>query len=307
MPGTPVQLTWSREEDMRHDFYRPGAIARFRGAVKDGRAVLLDGQIAAQSTTRQAGQRLAGFAPPGPDKGHVEGAFDQPYAIPNYRIRGYLAEMDIPVGFWRAVGNSFNGFFHDTFLDEMAHAAGADPLEFRLSMMREAHAPSAGTLEAVREMSGWTGQTPDGIGRGVGFTYSFGCPVAQVVEVIDEGGLIRINRAWIAADVGLALDPGNIRAQLEGGMIYGLSAAVFGQITFAGGAVEQGNFPDYDALRLHNSPLIETRILQSNRHMSGVGEPGTPPAMPALANALFDLTGTRARRLPLLDQFDLLT
>ena len=307
MPGTPVQLTWSREEDMRHDFYRPGAIARFRGAVRDGRAVLLDGQIAAQSTTRQAGQRLAGFAPPGPDKGHVEGAFDQPYAIPNYRIRGYLAEMDIPVGFWRAVGNSFNGFFHDTFIDELAHAAAVDPLEFRLSMMREAHAPSAGTLEAVREMSGWTGQTPDGIGRGVGFTYSFGCPVAQVIEVIDEGGLIRINRAWIAADVGLALDPGNIRAQLEGGMIYGLSAAIFGQITFADGAVEQGNFPDYDALRLHNCPLIETRILETNRHMSGVGEPGTPPAMPALANALFDLTGTRARSLPLMDQFDLLT
>jgi isoquinoline 1-oxidoreductase beta subunit len=306
LPGTPVQLTWSREEDMRHDFYRPGAIARFRGAVKDGRAVLLDGQIAAQSTTRQAGQRLAGMAPPGPDKGHVEGAFDQPYGIPNYRIRGYLAEMDIPVGFWRAVGNSFNGFFHDTFIDELAHAAGADPLEFRLSMMRGEHAPSAGTLEAVREMSGWTGQTPDGIGRGVGFTYSFGCPVAQVVEVIDEGGTIRINRAWIAADVGLALDPGNIRAQLEGGMIFGLSAAAFGQITFADGAVEQGNFPDYDGLRLHNSPLIETRILETNKHMSGVGEPGTPPAMPALANALFDLTGTRARSLPLQDVFSLL-
>ena len=174
-------------------------------------------------------------------------------------------------------------------------------------MMREAHAPSAGTLEAVREMSGWTGQTPDGVGRGVGFTYSFGCPVAQVIEVIDEGGTIRINRAWIAADVGLALDPGNIRAQLEGGMIFGLSAAVFGQITFADGAVEQGNFPDYDALRLHNTPMIETRILETNRHMSGVGEPGTPPAMPALANALFDLTGTRARSLPLLEQFPLLT
>ncbi len=307
MPGTPVQLTWSREEDMRHDFYRPGAIARFRGAVQDGRAVLLDGQIAAQSTTRQAGQRLAGMSPPGPDKGHVEGAFDQPYAIPNYRIRGYLAELDIPVGFWRAVGNSFNGFFHDTFMDELAHAAGANPLEFRLAMMQDEHAPSAGTLAAVREMSGWTGQTPQGVGRGVGFTYSFGCPVAQVVEVTDEDGTIRISRAWIAADVGLALDPGNIRAQLEGGMIFGLSAAAFGQITFSDGAVEQSNFPDYDAIRLHNCPVIETRILQTNRHMSGVGEPGTPPAMPALANALFDLTGTRARSLPLMDQFNLLT
>jgi isoquinoline 1-oxidoreductase beta subunit len=155
-------------------------------------------------------------------------------------------------------------------------------------------------------MSGWTGKTPDGVGRGVGYTYSFGTPVAQVIEVVQEEGGIRINKAWIACDVGLALDPGTIEAQMVGGMIYGLSAACFGEITFAEGEVEQFNFPDYDALRIYNTPVTEVRVLEANRYMGGVGEPGTPPAMPALGNALFDLTGKRARELPLSKIFDLL-
>lgn len=306
VPGTPVQLMWSREEDMTHDFYRPGALARLRGGVKDGKAVLYDAKVAAQSTTQQAGYRMLGVPMAGPDKGHVEGGFDQPYAIPNYRYAGYLADLDIPVGFWRSVGSSFNGFIHDSFIDELAHTAGRDPLDFRLEMMRDEHAPSANTLRAVREMSGWTGKSPEGVGRGVAFTYSFGCPVAQVIEVVDEGGTIRIARGWIAADVGQALDPSIIEAQLTGGMIFGLSAAVHGQITFDAGAVEQQNFPDYNALRMHNAPRMEVKIFEENQHISGIGEPGTPPSMPALANALFDLTGRRARRLPLADQFNLL-
>lgn len=306
MPDTPVQLTWSREEDMRHDFYRPGAVARYRGAVKDGKAVLLDGQIAAQSCTQQSMARWLGLPAAGPDKGTVDGAFNQPYAIPNYRIRGYLADLDIPVGFWRSVGASMNGFMFDCFLDEMAHAAGRDPLDFRLDLARSAHAPSAAVLEAVRDMSGWGGATPDGTGRGVGFCYSFGVPTAMVIEVQDMDGKIAMTRAWIAADVGVALDPGTLEAQLTGGMVYGLSAACFGEITFAEGAVEQANFPDYDALRIHNTPMTEVRILENQDHITGVGEPGTPPAMAALGNALFDLTGTRARRLPLIRDFDLL-
>ncbi len=307
MQGTPVQVTWSREEDMTHDFYRPGALARFRGAVKDGRAVLLDGRIAAQSPVFQVMDRIAGLPGAGPDKVLVEGAFNQPYAIPNYRIRGHIADLAIPVGFWRSVGNSHNGFFFDTFLDEMAHAAGRDPLDFRLELMRDEFAPGAACLEAVREMSGWTGQTPDGTGRGVGFTYSFGTPVAQVVEVVQEGSAIRIARAWIACDVGLALDPGNIEAQMVGGMIQGLSAAAHEAITFEGGTVQQQNYPDYDMLRMHTAPRTEVRILQTNRHMGGVGEPGTPPAMAALGNALFDLTGIRAREMPFARTFPLAT
>jgi isoquinoline 1-oxidoreductase beta subunit len=305
MPGTPVQLTWSREEDMTHDFYRPGAIARFTGAVKDGKAVMLDGQIAGQSATHQALNRWMGLPPGGADKVHVDGAFNQPFAIPNYRVRGHLAELDIPVGFWRSVGASFNGVFHDTFIDEMAHAAGRDPLDFRLELVRAEHAASAGVIEAVRDMSGWTGKTPDGVGRGVGFTYSFGTPVAQVIEVVGENGTIRINKAWIACDMGIALDRGIIEAQMIGGMVYGLSAACYEEITFAGGAVEQQNFPDYDAIRMHTAPITEVSILENNAHMGGAGEPGTPPSMPALGNALFDLTGRRARELPFRKSFDL--
>lgn len=304
--GTPVQLSWSREEEMTHDFYRPGSMARFRGAVKDGGAVLLDGQIAGQSPTRQAMNRWLGIAPGGPDSAIADGAFNQPYGIPNYRIRGYAADLQIPVGFWRSVGASINGFFMESFMDEMAHAAGADPLAFRLELARKEWEPAARVLEAVRDMSGWTGTTPDGTGRGVAMTYSFGTPVAQVIEVAEEDGLIRLKQAWIAADLGVALDPLNLEAQMFGGMAFGLSAAMFGEITFAGGAAEQSNFPDYGGIRMHTMPAVEVRILETQEHIGGAGEPGTPPAAPALANALFDLTGKRARRLPLMHDFDLL-
>ncbi|WP_424986006.1 molybdopterin cofactor-binding domain-containing protein [Microbulbifer sp. S227A] len=306
MPDTPIQVTWSREEDMQHDFYRPAAIGRFRGAVKDGKAVLLDGGIAAQSCTQQAMGRWLGAPAAGPDKTTVDGAFNAPYAIPNFRIRGYLAELAVPVGFWRSVGASVNGFLLDSFVDEMAHAAGRDPLDFRLQMARAEWEPAAACLETVRDMSGWTGKTPDGVGRGVGFTYSFGTPVAQVIEVVDEDGTIRINKAWIACDLGIVLDRGIVEAQMIGGMNYGLSAACYGEITFSDGAVEQLNFPDYDAIRMHTAPATEVAILENKPHISGAGEPGTPPSMPALGNALFDLTGTRVRDLPFSKHFDLL-
>ncbi|WP_291729993.1 molybdopterin cofactor-binding domain-containing protein [Leisingera sp. F5] len=306
MPGTPVQLTWSREEDMRHDMYRPGALARMRGAVKDGQAVLLDGKVAAASPVAQAMKRLADLPQAGPDKVHVEGFFNAPYAIPNFRAAGHLADIRIPVGFWRSVGNSFNAFFVESFIDEMAHAAGADPLEFRLDLARREWAPAAAVLDAVKEMSGWTGQTPAGTGRGVALCYSFGTPVAEVIEVVEDDGSIRIANAWIACDVGQAIDPEIVKAQMFGGMAYGLSAACFGEITFADGAAEQGNFPDYDAIRMHTMPRTEVQVLETQTQLGGVGEPGTPPAAPALANALFDLTGKRARQLPLMHEFDLM-
>jgi isoquinoline 1-oxidoreductase beta subunit len=305
-PGTPIRMTWSREEDMRHDFYRPAAMAQFRGVVADGKAQLVDGKIAAPSVTHNSSLRLVGQIPPGPDRGHVEGAADQPYGIPNYRITGHLTDLQVPLGFWRSVGNSFNGFFFDTFIDEMAHAAGTDPLEFRLAMARAEHAPSAGVIETVGEMSDWGREKSDDIGRGIGFTYSFGTPVAEVVEVEDTGNGIRINKCWIACDVGTALDPSIIEAQMTSGAVYGFSAAMQGEITFSDGAAEQYNFPDYDAMRMHNVPEFEVRILETSPHLGGVGEPGTPPSMPALGNALFDLTGTRARELPLIKTFDLI-
>ena len=296
MPGVPIKTTWSREEDMRHDKYRPAALARFKGVVKDGAAVMLDGQLASQSV----------MPIPGPNRENVTGSFDQPYGIPNYRMRGYLADLKVPVGYWRSVGASSNGFVFDCFIDEMAHAADRDPLEFRLELVRHEHEPSAKVLEALKEMTNWAGKTPDGVGRGVAFTYSFGTPVAEAVEVRDTDTGIKITKCWIAADPGLALDPSIVEAQLTGGAIYGLSAAAMGEITFADGEVEQFNFPDYDALRMHNAPEFEVRVLENNSFLGGIGEPGTPPAAPALANALFDLTGTRARELPLSNTFDLI-
>ena len=305
VPGTPVKVTWSREEDMRNDFYRPAAMARYRGIVHDGTAVMLDGQIAAPSVMKSLGKRT-GMSIPGPDRETLSGSFDQPYGIPNFRMRGYLTDLDVPLGFWRSVGNSMNGFFFDSFIDEMAHAAGRDPLEFRYELIVKEHAPSAYLLEAVREMSGWTGQTPEGVGRGVGFTYSFGSPVVEVVEVHQTDAGIRISDCWIAADVGVALDPGNLEAQLIGGALYGLSAAIMQEITFDQAEAEQFNFPDYDALRMHNTPRFHVSVHENNRYIGGVGEPGTPPAASALANALFDLTGVRARELPLMHHFDLI-
>ncbi|MCK0094016.1 molybdopterin-dependent oxidoreductase [Yoonia sp. F2084L] len=306
IPGTPIRMTWSREEDIRRDFYRPAAIAQFRGVVQNGTAALLDGKIAAPSVFHNSSLRQLGTVPPGPDRLHVEGAADQPYAIPNFRIAGHLTDIDVPLGFWRSVGASINGFMLDTFIDEMAHAAGADPLQFRLDLARAEHAPSAGVIEAVGDMSGWTGATPDNIGRGIGFNFSFGTPVAEVVEVEDTGNGIKINKCWIAADLGTVLDPSIAEAQMTSGAIYGFSAAMQGEITFFDGMAEQSNFYDYDAMRMHNVPEFEVRLLETNPFMGGAGEPGTPPSMPALGNALFDLTGTRARELPLIKTFDLI-
>jgi isoquinoline 1-oxidoreductase beta subunit len=302
MPGTPVKLTYSREEDMTQDFYRPAAIARLSGRLEGGKATALWGRTAAPSAARNALGRLIGFAPPGPDRATVEGGFDQPYGLPNYRYDGHTADLTVPLGFWRSVGNSMNAFFLESFIDEMAHAAKIDPLAFRLDLMMDTHAPSATLLETVRDMSDWDALKRPGFGRGVAFCYSFGTPVAQVLEVQDTSAGIKITRAWIACDPGLAMDPGIVEAQMTGAMVYGLSAAVQGAITFADQHVVEQNFPDYDPLRMHTTPSFEVKVLQNNGtfgHIGGAGEPGTPPAAPALANALYDLTGKRGRSLPL--------
>lgn len=305
VPGTPVLVSWSREEDMTHDVYRPAALARGTVWVQGGRMAGMDLSLSAPAITAQTLKRMTGMGGGGPDRPLTEGAWDQPYAIPNARVRGYAADLAVPVGFWRSVGHSQNCFFLESLIDEAAHAAGADPLDFRLAHMREVHAPSAAVLEAVGDLSGWRAGKRPGTGRGVAFCHSFGTPVAQVIEVERRGNAIALTRAFIACDPGIALDPAIIEAQMIGGMVYGLSAAMLGEITFEGGAVQERNFPDYDALRQTGMPDTQVRIVASGRRIGGVGEPGTPPAAPALANALFDLTGQRIRRLPLRHAFDL--
>ncbi|CUH80040.1 xanthine dehydrogenase family protein molybdopterin-binding subunit [Tropicibacter naphthalenivorans] len=299
MPGTPINVVWSREEDMTHDFYRPAAIGRFSGAVENGKPVSIDAQIASPAVSAQALERWMGTAPGGPDRAIVDGSFNQPYGVPNYCVTGFATSVTPPVGFWRAVGTSFNGFFHESFMDELAHAAGADPMQMRLDLTRDEWLPAFYCLEAVRDMCNWTGETPEGVGRGLALTYAFGTPVAMVIEVQDQDGAIRLTNAWIAADPGVALDPGNIEAQLTGAMVYGLSAAMGEEITFANGAVEQLNFPDYEPLRMSQMPNTQVTILENQERIGGIGEVATPPAAPALANALFDLTGQRVRELPL--------
>ena len=303
MDGKPVQVVWTREEDMRHDMYRPGAVCEASAVVgADGNSSVMF-KVAGQSTMASAFGRLAGaVAPPGNDKTIVDGLWDQPYDLADYRASGVPVDMDIPVGFWRSVGHSHNPYFHESFLDEIAHASSQDPLEMRLKLM-EKYPTALGVMQAVKEMSGWaTPLSAEGVksrGRGVAFCLSFGTWVAQVIQVADTENGIRIEKVWCAADIGTALDPENVKAQMMSGIIYGLSAAMGQEITFAEGAVEQGNFDTYDAMRMYQCPDIEVRVLEASSKMGGAGEPGTPPSLPALANAIFAATGKRIRQLPL--------
>jgi isoquinoline 1-oxidoreductase beta subunit len=294
--GKPVKLTWRREEDMTQDFFRPAAVARLRGSTGAGTVQALDVRVASPSVLESQGGRL-GIAMPGPDKLIAEGTYDQPYAIPHYRATGYRTPALLPISSWRSVGNSYNGFFMESFIDELAAQAGADPMALRLSLIN--HEPSRLVLAAVAEMSEWGKPLDKGRGRGVAFHFSFGVPVAEVVEVTAAKDSIRIDKVFVAADVGIALDPRNIEAQLQSAVIFGLSAAMFGEISFAKGAVEQTNFHQYPVLRMGQSPQISVRILQGGGAIRGIGEPGTPPAAPALANAIFSATGRRIRELPL--------
>lgn len=296
MEGTPIKLTWSREEDMTHDFYRPAAMARFRGAVADGIPVACDLELATLSVLESQMGRI-GIPAAGPDVTIVQAAWDQPYAIDNYRVTGYRTPAMLPVSSWRSVGASQNGFFHECMLDELAQAAGADPLEMRLRMMN--HEPSSEVLKAVAEMADWGAPLPEGHGRGLAFVLSFGVPTAEIIEVADTGNGLRIVKVWAAVDVGVALDHRNIEAQVQGGVNFGLAAALMGEITVADGAVEQTNFHNYNSIRIHQAPPIEVRILENGSRIRGIGEPGLPPAAPALANAIFAATGERIRELPL--------
>ncbi len=296
MKGTPVKLTYAREEDMTHDFPRQIAMGRMRGTVRAGRVHALDLGIAMPSVMASQMARQ-GQPVPGPDSQIVAGAFEQPFALPHQRVTGYRAQGLAPVSSWRSVGASTNGFFYNAALDELIHAAGADPLEERLRLCDDPLARAV--LEAVADMSGWTGPNPgDGTGRGVAFTKSFGVPCAEVVEVQQTPAGLRITRAWVAAEVGRVVDPVNFENQVAGGVIFGLGHAMNCEITYAEGRAEQRNFDAFQGMRLHQAPRIEVRGLENGDKVLGVGEPPVPPAAPALAGAIFALTGTRLREMP---------
>ncbi|MEX0406142.1 molybdopterin cofactor-binding domain-containing protein [Aquibium sp. LZ166] len=298
--GRPVKVIWSREEDVRHDSYRPAAKGRFRARLnQDGLPVALDMRIAAPSVVASVMRRtFPSLSPAGPDGTITQGSHDQPYTIADYRVSGAKADLGVPVGFWRSVGNSFNGFFHEGFMDEIATKGGLDPVEMRRKLMA-AHPVAVKVVDKVAEMANWGEPLPAGRGKGFAFTLSFGSWVGEIVQVAETDAGIRVEKVWIAADVGTAIDPGIIEAQLTSGAIFGLSAAMGQEITFANGMVEQSNFHDFDAMRIHQCPEFEVAILENYHRMGGVGEIGTPPAAPALANAIFALTGKRIRALPL--------
>ena len=300
--GAPVKVTWRREEDTTHDAYRPAARARYRAVLSDpgdSRRTLnaLDATIASPSVIDSMAARTYPDLPTGgPDRLLTEGAFDQPYEIANVRVVGVRAPQSIPVGFWRSVGYSYNCFFHESFVDECAHASGRDPLDFRLDLATP-YDVARNALQTVADMSGW-GRNEPGRAKGVAFCLSFGAWVAQVIEVERRDGDMAVTRGWCAVDVGLALDPDIIAAQMRGGMIFGLSAAIGQAITVADGRVVQANFDAFDALRIGQTPPIEVAVLEASPRMGGAGEPGVPPAAPALANAIFALDGTRLRAMP---------
>ena len=298
--GKPVKVTWSREEDIRHDTYRPAAIAKFKARLdKNGTLAAFDARIASPSVVASfMGRTFPSLSPAGPDKTIIEGTFDQPYSIANHRVTAIEADLSIPVGFWRSVGNSYNGFFNESFIDEIAVKSNVDPVKLRANLMKD-HPTAVAVIEKAASMADWDAQLPEGHGKGIAFTLSFGSWVAQVVEVSTVNGEIKIENVWCAVDVGEALDPSIIKAQVMSGVIFGLSSAMGQEITFADGAVEQSNFDDYDAMRMSQCPNIHVEIMENAEHMGGVGEIGTPPSIPALANAIFAAAGKRIRTMPL--------
>ena len=296
----PVQLIWSRAEDLAQDRFRPAAAARMRGSIAHGRIAAWDSRIAVPDVAASFAARnvpaMAG-APKASAEG-VDGATQLPYDLAHVRVEHALVSTPVPLGFWRSVGHSFSAFFVESFVDELAHAANADPGQFRLAMLHNAPRHAA-VLRAVLAAAGPLGPVGPGVGRGVALHESFGSIVAQVAEVECKAGEPpRVRHVWAAIDCGRIVNPDGLRSQVEGAINYGLSAALKGRITFADGRVEATNFDGYPVLMLTEAPAIDVVLVPSDAPLGGVGEPGTPPIAPAVANAIFAATGQRLRSLP---------
>ncbi len=300
--GAPVQLSWSREEDMGHDFYRPMHLAKFQASLDDkGEVTSLRIKSAGDAITPRWMARTAPhLAGPFdmPDKTTSEGLFDLPYGFASQHMSHVATQSGVPVGFWRSVGHSHNAFFSESFIDELAVATQQDPVAFRLKWLKEAPRYAA-VLQLAADKAGWGQALPSGRARGVALHRSFGSITAQVAEVSVEQGQIRVHRVVCAIDCGTVVNPETVAQQVESSVLFGLSAALFGKIDIVAGVVQQSNFPNYPMLSLAQAPQVDTHIVSSTRHPAGVGEPAVPPVAPAVANALFALTGKRQRSLPL--------
>jgi isoquinoline 1-oxidoreductase subunit beta len=295
--GKPVKVIWSREDDIRHEPYRPACYHRMRAGLDTrGQPVVWTHRIVAPSIMARV---FPDTVKNGLDEEAVEGGVGMPYTIPNVNVDYVLTDTGIPVGFWRSVNNSFNAFVVESFIDELAHAARKDPFEFRRDLLGKAPR-HLGALSLAASKAGWGAPLPAGRARGIAVYKSFESYVAQVAEVsVGSDGTVRVHRVVCAVDCGPVVNPDTVEAQMEGGIVYGLTAALYGEITIDRGRVKQSNFHDYQMLRMPEMPKIEVHIVPSTDAQGGAGEPGTPPIAPAVCNAIFAMTGKRIRKLPI--------
>jgi len=298
--GRPVKVVWTREDDIRGGYYRSGFLHRARVALganglPEAWQHTLVGQSILVGTPFEAMMVKNGIDPTS-----TEGVADSPYlaGVPHHHVSLHSPRTGVPVLWWRSVGHSHTAFAMESLIDELAHAAGADPVAYRRRLLKD-HPRHLGVLELAAEKAGWGRPVAPGHALGVAVHESFGSYVAQVAEVSVDQGRPRVHRVVCAVDCGLAVNPDGVRAQMEGAVVFGLTAALHGEITFAQGRVRQGNFDDYPLLRIDEMPRVEVHILPSTAKMGGIGEPGVPPVAPAVTNALFRLTGQRVRHLPI--------
>jgi isoquinoline 1-oxidoreductase beta subunit len=312
--GKPVMVLWTREDDMQHDFYRPASYHKMQGAL-DANENLAAWKHFQTSTSIAVKWRQNGMEKP--EQGEFGTGSTIPYLTPNIRIEYTLAESSVPRAWWRSVEHSTSGFVVESFIDELATAAGQDPLAFRLKLIggdrkiplfdaeKEPPLDTArlkGVLQLAAEKAGWGKQLPKGQGRGIAAFYSFNSYTAAVAEVSVKSGAVKLDRLVYAVDCGRPINPEGVRAQVESAAIYGLSATSYGAITISGGRVEQANFNDYGMPRMNDAPKTEVHVVMSKEEPTGIGEPGLPVIAPAMSNAIFAATGKRLRRLPIQPQ-----